>query len=266
MSRLVTLCISLFITCLSPILHAADKNPYAGLTPLQVTAVKKVIHDYLLQNPTLLLEVSKKLQQQQQTKQDQESLKVIEQNKHSLFQDPLSPVAGNPRGSITLIEFFDYQCVHCREMSDIIAHAITQNKSLRVVFKDWPIFGGNSILAAKAAFAANVQGKYFPFHQALLSAQPPLDDARILQIAKKLKLNLVQFNKDRMNPKWAHVLKNNATLATSMHFVGTPTLIAGTSTGEQIKFIPGMVSADVLQDVIDSIKPTKANTSTKKGS
>ena len=120
-------------------------------TPQQVKNIQKIVHDYLINNPQVLVEASQALQKQAQEKQQQYAMQAIEKNKQQLFNDPVSPVAGNPNGNVTLIEFFDYQCGHCKAMNKIIQSIVAKNKNLRVVLKELPIFGSNSQLAAKVA-------------------------------------------------------------------------------------------------------------------
>ena len=81
-----------------------------------------------------------------------------------MFRDPDSPVGGNPSGDVTLVEFFDYNCPYCKMMAPLIAQAESVDPQLRIVYKEFPILGAGSVYAAKAALAANKQGKYEAFH------------------------------------------------------------------------------------------------------
>lgn len=237
---------------------ASGANPSAAtssLSPQQVKDVQQVIHDYLLSNPGILVQAWQKLQEQKQAEAQAQAIELIKANYKQIFYDPSSPVTGNKRGKVTLVEFFDYQCVHCKEMGKIIKNLTAKNKNLRVVFKDWPIFGGNSILAAKAAFAANMQGKYLAYHNALLSAKPPLDQDKLNSIASKLKLNMAKFNLDMSNQKWDKVIKSNSDLATKLKLIGTPAFIVGNKSGSTIRFIPGVVTQDVMAEIIREVPP-----------
>ena len=238
--------------CLSTISFAASAK-VGSFDARQVKDVQQIVHDYLLSNPEILLQAWQTLQQREAAKQEIQANKAIKANFKQIFYNKSNPVAGNPNGKVTLVEFFDYQCVHCREMGAIVEGLIEKNKNLRIVFKDWPIFGGNSILAAKAAFAANKQGKYLPYHNLVLTSKPPLDAAKLLKLAKKLKLNLSKFKTDMNSSRWNKVLKANAKVANKLKLVGTPAFIIGNRSGSKIKFIPGVVTQDVLQEVISTV-------------
>ena len=90
-----------------------------------------------------------------------------EELRKSLERDPTSPVLGNPNGDITLTEFFDYNCPFCRKMVDPLHRLISSDNQLRVVFREWPVFGADSEFAARASLASLQQRKYWPFHTAL---------------------------------------------------------------------------------------------------
>lgn len=222
-------------------------------TPQQVKNIQKIVHDYLINNPQVLVEASQALQKQAQEKQQQYAMQAIEKNKQQLFNDPVSPVAGNPNGNVTLIEFFDYQCGHCKAMNKIIQSIVAKNKNLRVVLKELPIFGSNSQLAAKVALAAAKQGKYYAFHDALLGADNPLTQQKVFQVAKKVGLNVTQLKKDMKNPTIAQQLRANFKLAQALHLIGTPTFVIGNKSLTAFKFIPGATSKQNLQQLISEV-------------
>ena len=166
-----------------------------SFSPQQVKDIQKVVHNYLVNNPQVLVEASQALQKQSQKKEQQFAQQVIQKNVQQLFKDPASPVVGNQRGTVTLVEFFDYQCGHCKAMNPIIQNIVKKNKNLRVVFKELPIFGSESQFAAKAALASVKQGKDYVFHDALLSENNPLTSKKVFQVAKKVGLNVTELKK-----------------------------------------------------------------------
>ena len=80
---------------------------------------------------------------------------------------PTLPTAGNPDGNVVLVEFFDYQCSHCKEMQPVIDKVLSGNKNVKIIYKEFPIFGAASNYAAQMALAAAKQNKYLEFHNAL---------------------------------------------------------------------------------------------------
>ena len=235
----------------------------ATFTPGQVNNIEKIVHDYLVQHPEVLVEASKALQQKMQEKQQEEAVSAISKNAQELFNDPNSPVVGNPNGSVTIVEFFDYQCGHCKEMSKTMQDLLTANKNVKLVLKELPIFGGNSQIAAKAALASVKQGKFYAFHKAMLGASNPLNKDKIFDTAKSVGLNIDQLKKDMESPEVAAQVKANFKLAQTLHLAGTPAFILSNKANDQFKFVPGATSQQNLQQLIDTLGKTTTSTNSK---
>src|SRR5206468_1282200 len=110
-----------------------------------------------------------------------------------LFEDPTSPVGGNDRGDVTVVEFFDYRCPHCRTSARALADLIGEDRGVRVVYKEFPILGPDSVLASRAALASRAQGHYEAFHRALMTASGALNRARIMEVATSVGLDTTQL-------------------------------------------------------------------------
>lgn len=230
------------------------------LTSGQIEQVKSVVHDYLVTNPQVLVEASQALQKQETVKMEQHAKDSIVKNADTIFADPASPVTGNPKGSITLIEFFDYQCPHCKEMKPIIEKLIADDSNLRVVYKELPIFGASSRDAASAALAAAKQGndKYLKLHNALLTAENPLNKDKIMQIAKSVGIDTNQLAKDMTSVSVQKQIDANFQLAQTLNLVGTPTFIiskwqvgAKNNNVKNAEFIPGTPTAEELKTRVE---------------
>ena len=146
---------------ISPLAIGADSP--GNVSEPQKKEFEKIIHEYLVKNPEVLLEASQALQQKQQQAMQQQAQVAIKDNSKQLFTDSLTTM-GNPKGDVTLVEFFDYQCVHCKKMSPLLNTLMKDKPNLRVIYKEFPIFGKNSEMAAKVALAAAMQGKYKEFN------------------------------------------------------------------------------------------------------
>lgn len=233
----------------------------ATFTPEQKQEIEKIIYEYLINNPEVLVESSQGLQKEEEARQQQQAQVAIKKNAQKLFQDPASPMAGNPNGNVTLVEFFDYQCSHCKEMNLVIQNLVKQNKNLRLVFKELPIFGGQSQFTAKASSASLRQGKYYAFHDALLSVDKPLTNKIVFQTAEKVDLNVDQLKKDMEDHSIQEQLKDNFQLAQALQLVGTPTFVVGNKSLDQFHFIPGATSQKNMQNAINQV--ASANTKNK---
>ena len=226
-----------------------------AFTPAQVNAMHTIIHDYLVANPEVLVEASRTLQAQQQKKMEAAAMGAIAQNKAKLFDDAQSPSVGEKTAPVTLVEFFDYQCGHCREMAPSVEQLISKDKNVRVVFKELPIFGGASNYAAKAALAVAMQpGKYYAFHNALLTSNGPLNKDSIMAIAKKAGVDVAKMSKDMDAPSVEQQLKANFELAQSLKVMGTPTFVIGNKAETSFRFIPGATTLQDLETQLNAVK------------
>lgn len=220
----------------------------------QVKQIQQIVHNYLIKNPQVLVEASQALQAQQQKQMQKEAMKGVKANKKQLFNDKNSPSVGSAKAPVTLVEFFDYQCGHCRAMAPVLSKLISGDKNIHVVFKELPIFGGNSQYAATAALASVKQGKYYAFHNALFSATGPLDKKTVLKLAKQAGLNTQQLQSDMKSPAVKKQIQDNFKLAQSLKIQGTPTFVLSNNAETKFQFIPGATSADNLKNLIKSLK------------
>lgn len=232
----------------------AASNTAPTVNPADRAKIESVIHDYLLKKPEVLVEALQILQRKQYEQAEQ----TIQQTQKSaatfadaLFHQASDPIAGNPDGSITITEFFDYQCPHCVEMAPVITDIIKSNPDVRVVYKEFPIRGPMSETAARAALAANLQGKYLDFNHALLAAQQPLTEDFILQTASKVGLDVDKLKKDMGSPKITAQLLANQNLGKNLKLFGTPAFFVGkTKDTKKVGYFPGQLNKQQMQDAI----------------
>jgi protein-disulfide isomerase len=174
---------------------------------------------------------------------------VLLSHSDELFRDADSPVGGNPDGDVTLVEFYDYNCPYCRQMSGVIAQAEAADPQLRLVYKEWPILG--SKFAAKAALAADRQGKFIVFHRALYQLRGQVDEGKTLATALSLGLDLDRLKSDLQVPAIDAMLKRNFALARKRKIDGTPGFVIG----DQI--LMGPTELGKLQTIIRDTRRSK---------
>ena len=164
----------------------------------------------------------------------------------SLFDDPASPVGGNPNGDVTLVGFFDYHCAACKSMLKAVMTVLDDDSGVRMVFKEFPILSRESVVAARAALAANEQdpGKYLVFHNALMSSRGLLTEQRILAIARDVGLDPERLKTAMSAPEIVQAIKRNWALADELRIRGTPAFVIGD------KVIPGAVNPKTLKRFI----------------
>ena len=232
---------------------ATQAAPQANANQKQIEAI---VHDYLLNNPEILIEVSQKLQQKRQTEVAEKSQAAILANVKEVFPASAATQVGNAKANVTLVEFFDYQCMHCKHMAPVMDGILQKNNNVRVIYKELPIFGKSSEDASKAALAAAKQGKYKEMHAALLATKGHITAEYINNTAKKIGLNIDQFKKDSASDEIKKQLDANRDLAKKLNLMGTPAFIVGATPSGQFKagskpfFVPGAASEEALLDMI----------------
>lgn len=145
----------------------------------------------------------------------------------ALERDPNAPVLGNPRGDITLTEFFDYNCPFCKKIMPKMQQLISADPGLRVVFREWPVFGEGSDFAARAALAALAQGKYWQMHSGLMQMRDRAAEPSVMRVVRKLGLDEAKLRADMQSDRVSSHIATSFELADHMSLAGTPTLIAG---------------------------------------
>lgn len=165
---------------------------------------------------------------------------IATKNGGELFDDPRSPVDGNPQGDLTLVEFLDYNCHACRRMAPILAEAKERDPGLRIVYKEFPIRGPDSIRAAKAALAAHRQGKYIEFHKTLMNTPGNVTQASIQETAHTLEMDVESLLADMDDPATARQIEQNLALAQELGITGTPGLVIGSEVRSGLLKLPAL--------------------------
>ena len=174
--------------------------------------------------PELVMQAAERYQQQAESARVAQTL---EQYRDLIFDSPTSPVLGNPDGDVTIVEFFDYRCSYCRRMMDPLLDLVEADGNIRLIFKEFPILGPDSVEAAIAALAAQEQGRYLDAHRAFMSSTA-LDEASIRAIAEELQLDLpLLFSDMEESVTIAEELQLNQGLAEALGISGTPALLIG---------------------------------------
>jgi protein-disulfide isomerase len=212
----------------------------------QKTEIGEIVREYLMNNPEVLLDVSRALEAKQKQAEAAQREDALKANAEAIFRSPHDHVAGNPDGDVTLVEFFDYNCGWCKKGFPEVVAMIEQDKNLRVVLKEFPIFGGDSDYAAKAAVASRKQGKYWELHSALLSHEGKVTREVVDETAKAVGLDLAKLKADMDSAETAEVIAGNQALAQSLAINGTPAFIIDTH------LTPGYLpAADLLAAVAE---------------
>ncbi|WP_421998021.1 DsbA family protein [Reyranella sp.] len=202
------------------------------------------IRAYLMANPEVLVEAMQELERKQDSQRDAVAQKGVQENQAELYGDPESPVAGNPDGDVTIVEFSDYQCPYCKRAHQAMKSVVGADGKVKVIYKDLPILGEASRIAALAALASAKQGKHKAMHDALMEYSGKLDRAKILEIAASVGLDQARLEKDMEDPALKKLIDRNLALASALGVRGTPAFVVGK------QFVPGAVDAATLKQLI----------------
>jgi protein-disulfide isomerase len=172
-----------------------------------------------------------------------------------VLRDPDIPVAGNPGGDVTIVEYFDYQCPYCRKIEPELRQVVQDDGKVRLVWKDWPILGEISVIAARMALASKYQDKYLAAHEALMGVNSKLTAPRIRELLAGAGIAVDRLDRDlAANAKAIDaILARNGDQATAFGFRGTPSFIVG-------KFrVPGVLTMADFERVIADARRAAAN-------
>ncbi len=211
-------------------------------------AIERIVREYLLEHPEVIMEALQALEERQRTAQRQRASESLNARRSELVGDPATPVGGNPQGDVTVVEFFDYRCGYCKSVAPALKQLVKEDSKVRLVYKEFPILGPESILAARAALAAGGQGKYVALHDALMTASESLTLPVILTIAGQVGLDTARLQKDMESPAILAVIQRNHELAQALGINGTPAFVVGS------ELVPGAVDLAALKRLVDQAR------------
>jgi protein-disulfide isomerase len=206
---------------------AAHADTQAIFTPEQRAEIVSIIRAALSADPSILRDALTALQHDEANKEEAVARAAITGLRGTLVNNPGDPVVGNPKGDVTIVEFYDERCPFCRGMQPVEAELLRRDHNVRVVFKDIPILGPPSELAARAVLAAQRQDGFAKLREALMSGTPKIDTEVVHAAALKVGLDWARLQRDMADPAIQSRIDANLKLARALHIDGTPTYVIG---------------------------------------
>lgn len=260
------------IGLMSPLAYAADSvvaptvapvsSPAAPapvnlsvLTDEQKAAVEQIVRDLLTKKePQLVYEAAKVVQDRQEAEELTKSQQALTANRDKVFNDPTSPVGGNLKGDVTVVEFFDYQCGYCKQVQEAVVKLLDTDKNIKIIYKEYPILGANSVTAAKVSLAVYKEdkSKYVKFHDALMSVKDHPNEEMIYKIAKDAGFDVDKLKKDAADPAIDAIVEADQKLGQEIGAKGTPTFVIGD------KVYPAALPYEQLKDLVDKARAAAA--------
>ena len=243
---------------------AASKAEPTQAQPKQVESkqIEQIVHDYILKNPEVLLEAVRSYDERTKEAAKEQAREKVRTSGDELYHDtsPASKADKESPDSVTVVEFFDYRCGYCKKVEDVVT-GLSQRPGVRIVYKDLPILGPDSLIAAQAALAAQNQGAYQSFHHSLLASAVELNKKAILDLAAHAGLDVARLEKDMASPAIADSLKRNGELAAKLGVQATPTFVVGQ------EVVSGALTPEAFRTLIDGARsqPSLAKPQPEKG-
>jgi protein-disulfide isomerase len=227
-----------------------------GISGAQRSEIERIIRDYLIKHPEVLQEAIAELEKKQASAQFEKQQVAIKDNAGLLFNSPRQVTIGNSSGDVTFVEFFDYNCGYCKramaDMFDLMKH----DPKLKVVLKEFPVLGNNSVDAARISIGVHMQDrsgkKYIEFHRKLLGSRGQADKARALAVAREVGIDMVRLERDIMSEEVRATLEESFKLAERLGLNGTPSYVIGNS------IVIGAVGLEALKEKVNGARCGKA--------
>ncbi len=248
MKRLAVTTVLLLGAALTP---AGATDAAKPMTDAERAAFRVEVHDYLLENPEVLMEMLALLDARQKAAAEKTDAVLVSENAAALFDDGYSYVAGNPEGSFTIVEFVDYQCGFCRKSFGDVHDMVDADGDIRLIVKDFPILGPGSELAARAAIATMItQGPeaYGRLNATLMGLREPVTDASLDHALTLAKLDPAAIRAGMDDPEIDRRLARNRTLAQTLAITGTPTFVVDS------KMVRGYVPRGDLEKLVGELR------------
>lgn len=210
--------------------------------------VKELALEAILENPQIIMEAIALLEQERAAAQVAASAEVLSSQRDFLENDPNAPSIGPADASAVVVEFFDYNCPYCKRAAGDVKALLAADSDVRVVYREWPILGEGSVLAARAALAARAQGKYDEMHNALMGLRGRAEDASIMAAARGLDLDLEKLIADMESDEVNAHLAASQELAQGLGITGTPAFVIGDA------LVPGAVPLAELETLVARVR------------
>jgi protein-disulfide isomerase len=216
-----------------------------SLSETEAEAVREIVRELLRSHPELVVEALQSFEEKQRLAAEQRRRQAVAENAELLDGTAGDPVLGATEGDVVVVEFFDYNCGYCRQVSTPLRQAIQSDGNIKLVMKEWPILGPPSYFAARASLAAEKQGLYEEFHFALMQTKERVNEDLVLQVAERVGLDMERLRADMLAPEIDAKLQETYDLAEALGITGTPAFVIGD------ELLPGAITMSRLQQVVE---------------
>ena len=225
-----------------------------GLSPTQKKQVEEIIRQYLLQNPEIMVEAINNLRTREEAEQAKGIETILAGRREDIERDPASPVSGNAKGDVTLVEFFDYRCPYCKRVHETVQTLVKSDGNIRFVYKEFPVLGPESLFAARAALAAFKlePGKYPALHDRIMMLPVrTIGEESVMAQVGAVGLDPKAVRKRMEDPAILKEIERTQELAEALRIRGTPSFVVGDT------LIPGATDEETLKKAVAAARAKK---------
>ena len=229
----------------------ASAQSFADMTDTQRDDFGAAVRAYLLDNPEVIMEAVAVLEQRQAEQAATSDEELVARYSEELFNDGYSHIAGNPEGTLQVVEFMDYKCGYCKRAHPEVMALVANNPDIRLVIKEYPILGQESIMASRAAIAVLINDGdeiYYAFNDALMNENGPLTELSLPLIAESVGADSAKMMETLSSPIITQIIQSNRTLGQQMAISGTPTFIVAN------QMLRGYVPLPQMQQIVDDAR------------
>jgi len=229
-----------------PLAACSEDAPAKAVQALPTEQVEKIVHDYLLKNPQVVIEAINEYQRIRQEAANAKKKDAMATMSSSLKNNPNDPVIGNPDGDLTVVEFFDYRCGYCKKVFPDVQTLLKTDGNIRYVLKEFPILGEESVYASRAAQAVwlHQTDKYLAFHSAMMLNKGGLGAQKVMDLAAGVGIDTTALKTQMDDPKIKQAFDASAEQAQALGISGTPAFIFGND------IAPGAVPLATMIDMV----------------
>jgi protein-disulfide isomerase len=218
------------------------------------SAFRDEVRAYLLDNPDVIMEAIEVLERRRAAEQVAGDAALVKTNAEAIFNDGVSFVGGNPDGDITFVEFVDYKCGYCKKAYPELQALIEIDGNIRIVYKEFPILGEESMIASRFATSALLIGgdeAYEPLHDAMMTMRGNATPDTLSALADDLGLNGAAIIEGMSDPQVDAIISDNHALAQRLQITGTPTFVM------EDQLVRGYVPLGAMEEIVAELREAK---------
>ena len=208
-------------------------------------AIERIVRDYILNHPEIIPEAMTRLQNREVTQ-------LLSSNRKEIETPFAGAAAGNPKGDVSVVVFFDYACPYCRQGHADVNRLVADDGNIRIVYRDFPVLSPASDEAAMASLSAAQQGRYQQFHNAMFETSGKVAHERTIAMVRSAGLNEMRTANDLNAPALKAEIKKNLELGRALGLTGTPSYVVGN------RIMSGAVGYDKLKEAVTEAREAKA--------